>query len=203
MGNAVGMRSGLGQGADRASGVTRRVVRLVVLLGAAVAAYLVLSLFDREARADAGPIGEPIDQVAATDPVATVKALPHPKPVIPKPAIPKSAIPKSAIPQSVIPQSAAPKAPRIRGGETQARIAFVCDKPQRSRCAVLRKRPELEALPLRSLPRLHHAHAQLARVVHRHDHARHGIGSGEHGNKVGLGLARGRSPEERDDQHRG
>jgi len=169
------MRSGLGQGADRASGVTRRVVRLVVLLGAAVAAYLVLSLFDREARADAGPIGEPIDQVAATDPVATVKALPHPKPVIPKPAIPKSAIPKSAIPQSVIPQSTAPKAPRIRGGETVRRVQVRTSKVLRpvsdavrdgvratvssARTAVVRPklptpdRPALPALPRVSVPK--------------------------------------------------
>ena len=64
------MRSGAALGQDGAPGVTRRVVRLLVLFGAVVAAYLVLSLFDHAARADSGSI----DQIGASDPVASVKA---------------------------------------------------------------------------------------------------------------------------------
>jgi hypothetical protein len=69
------MRSGIARGEDGAPGVTRRVVRLLVLLGVAVAAYLVLSLFAHEARADAGSIDQSINHVGATDPVASVKAV--------------------------------------------------------------------------------------------------------------------------------
>ena len=74
MGTSIGMRSGFARREDSASGVTRRVVRLFVLLGMAVAAYLVLSLFDHAARADAGSTDQPINQIGATNPVASVKA---------------------------------------------------------------------------------------------------------------------------------
>jgi hypothetical protein len=68
-----------------APGVTRRVVRLLVLLGVMVAAYLVLSLFDHAARAD----GVSADQIGATDPVTlkvkadgAKRAVPEPKSVL-------------------------------------------------------------------------------------------------------------------------
>src|SRR3954453_21733770 len=85
MGNQVRMRRGIAQGGDGAPGVTRRVVRLLVLLGVVVAVYLVLSLFDHAARADA----RSIDQVGATDPVASVKAIRKPKSIIAKSTAPK------------------------------------------------------------------------------------------------------------------
>src|SRR5690349_1488168 len=69
------MKTGTAQGDDGALGVTRRVVRLLVLFGVVFAAYLVLSLFDHAARADAGSIDRSIDQTGATNPVASVKAV--------------------------------------------------------------------------------------------------------------------------------
>src|SRR3954451_20430890 len=86
------MRSGIAQGEDGAAGVTRRVLRLLVLLGVAVAAYLVLSLFDHAARADAGSIDQSTDHPGTTDRVASArvmaagagKAIPKPKSIIPK-----------------------------------------------------------------------------------------------------------------------
>src|SRR3954447_48379 len=91
MGNQVRMRRGPAQGVDGAPGVTRRVVRLLVLLGVVFAAYLVLSLFDHAARADAGSIDQSVDQLGA-EPMASVKAVaagarkavPEPKSVIAK-----------------------------------------------------------------------------------------------------------------------
>jgi hypothetical protein len=82
------MRSGIAQGGDDAPGVTRRVVRLLVLLGVAVAVYLALSLFDHAARADAGSVDPPI---GATDPVDSVEATAAgAKKAIPKPRSPKT-----------------------------------------------------------------------------------------------------------------
>src|SRR4051812_36308959 len=94
LGNQVGMRRGTAQGEDGASEETRRIVRLLVLLGVAVAAYLMLSLFDHAARADAGSV----DRVGTTDPAASVKAvaagarkaIPQPKSIIPKSTAPKA-----------------------------------------------------------------------------------------------------------------
>jgi len=88
------MRSGIVQGEDGAAGVTRRIVRLLVLLGAVVAAYLVLSLFDHGARADAGSI----DQIGTSDPGASVeavvaaahKATPEPESIVAKSTAPKA-----------------------------------------------------------------------------------------------------------------
>ena len=73
-------------------GATRRVVRLLVLLGVAAAAYLVLSLFSHEARADTGSHDVPtshadatnlVDSVKATT-AGTIKAAPKPKPAASK-----------------------------------------------------------------------------------------------------------------------
>lgn len=58
------MRSGIERAEDGAPGVTRRLVRLFVLLGVVAAVYLVLSLFDHAARADTGLS----DQVGAAKP---------------------------------------------------------------------------------------------------------------------------------------
>lgn len=69
------MRSGIARGEDGAPGVTRRVVRLFVLLGAVFATYLVLSLFDHAARADAGSIDQPISRLDAIQPAASVDAI--------------------------------------------------------------------------------------------------------------------------------
>ena len=168
------MRSGIAQGEDGAPGVTRRVVRLLVLLGVIVAVYLVLSLFDHAARADAGSI----DQIGATDPVASVKAMtagarkaiPEPKSIIPKSIMPKSTAPKAhpqrihrptiKMPEVHPPKVQAPKkilapriralrkiqAPGIRAGETVRRIQV--------RTSKLPSLPELAGLPQAQLPAL-------------------------------------------------
>ncbi|MDT5043125.1 MAG: hypothetical protein QOE51_4110, partial [Actinoplanes sp.] len=139
------MQSGIAQGEDGAPGVNRRVVRLLVLLGVVVAAYLALSLFDHAARADAGSI----DHIGATDPVASVKvmaagarkAIPDPKSIIPKSTAPKAHPqmihrPTIKIPEFYPPKVQAPKkihppkiqaprkiqAPSIRAGETVRRV---------------------------------------------------------------------------------
>lgn len=83
------MRSSVAQGQDGAPGVTRRAVRLLVLLGVGFAAYLVLSLFDHAAQAADGPIGH----LGAADPLASVKAVAaNARTAIPAP---KSTSPKS------------------------------------------------------------------------------------------------------------
>jgi len=167
------MRSGTAQGEDGAPGVTRRVVRLFVLLGALVAAYLVLSLFDHAARADVGSI----DGVGATDPAASVKAtatdagkaIREPNSVIPKSTAPKvhpqrSHRPTIKRPQARQPKGQAPKknhapkiqaprkiqAPTIRAGETVRDAATATT----ARTAVVRQKlpalapvPTLPALP--------------------------------------------------------
>src|SRR3954468_13281681 len=105
------MHGGVARGEHGAPGVTRRVVRLLVLLGVGVAAYLVLSLFDHAARADVGSIDQPIDRIGATSPVATVKAVaagarravPPPKSLLPKLTAPKTH-PQKTHPQKTHPQ---------------------------------------------------------------------------------------------------
>jgi hypothetical protein len=88
------MRSGTAQRQDSATGVTRRVVRLLVLLGAVVGAYLLLSLLSHAARADVGST----DHMGASDAVASAKTTgadaagataAGAKKVIPKRAAPK------------------------------------------------------------------------------------------------------------------
>ncbi|AEV85011.1 Polycystic kidney disease protein 1-like 3 [Actinoplanes sp. SE50] len=69
------MRHPAAHGEDHAPGGTRRVVRLLLLLGVAVAAYLVLTLFDHAARADTGVGDRPSGSLgapAAVDPLTTV-----------------------------------------------------------------------------------------------------------------------------------
>jgi hypothetical protein len=149
MGNQIRMRSGTAQGEDSAPGVTRRVVRLLVLLGVAVAAYLVLSLFDHAARADAGSIDQSTNRVGATGPVASVKvmvggagkAIAEPKSISPKSTAPKAHPqrihrPTIKTPEVYPPKVRAPKkihapknqeprkiqAPSIRAGETVRRV---------------------------------------------------------------------------------
>ena len=163
--------------------MTRRVVRLFVLLGALIAAYLVLSLFDHAARADTGSI----DRIGAADPVASVKAaatdagkaIRAPKSIIPKsttlkarpdrshrPTIKKPAAhrPKVQAPKKVhAPKIQAPRkiqAPTIRAGETVRDAA----KATTARTAVVRQKlpalaqvptlPELPDLPQAELPAL-------------------------------------------------
>jgi hypothetical protein len=86
----------------------QRVVRLFFLVGVAVAAYIVLSFFDHGARADSGAI----DQLAGTDPVASVmsatadvhKAIPKPKAPAPKATSPKAHRPKIQAPKIQAPK---------------------------------------------------------------------------------------------------
>src|SRR5689334_16601482 len=119
------MRTGVGQAEDGAPEKTRRVVRLLVLLGVVVAAYLVLSLFDHAARADAGSIDQPMNHIGAPDAVDSVKAtaagvrktIPAPRSTTPKSTTPKSTTPKAHPPtihRSTI------KMPQVRPSKVQA-----------------------------------------------------------------------------------
>ncbi|GIM90665.1 hypothetical protein [Paractinoplanes toevensis] len=109
------MRSGISTGEDGAPEATRRVVRLFVLLGVAVAVYLGLSLFDHAARADAGSIGQPTMQTGASDPITAIKAktadatkaIAKPKPITPKP---KSNISKPLTSRATVSKAPAAKA---------------------------------------------------------------------------------------------
>lgn len=99
------MRSGSARGEDGAPGVTRRVVRLLVLLGVVLAVYLVLMIFDHAARADTGST----DHIGSADPVASVKATTGDLVASAKGAAAgaKKSVAKA---QPVIPQATAPKA---------------------------------------------------------------------------------------------
>ena len=131
------MRTGTTQGEDGAPGVTRRVVRLLVLLGAVVAAYLVLSLLDHAARADAGLVDQLIKQ--AKDPAASVEAtatgarnaISKPKSINSKSTAPKAHPQRIHRAKAQAPKKVhAPKiqaqrkiqAPSVRAGETVRRV---------------------------------------------------------------------------------
>ena len=76
---------------EREDGANRRVVRLFVLLGVAVAAYLALTLFDHAARADTGSIDQPREQVVPVKTLVTGgrKAISDARPTTPRSAVPK------------------------------------------------------------------------------------------------------------------
>lgn len=84
MGNSSPMRSGTTHGEDGANGVARRVVRLLVLLGVAAAAYFALTLLDHPAWADSGSADHL--GIASVKAVATesTKVIPKPKSIIHK-----------------------------------------------------------------------------------------------------------------------
>jgi hypothetical protein len=137
--------------------VTRRVVRLLVLLGALVAAYLVLSLFDHAARA----VGASIDRVDATDPVASVKAtatdarkaIREPKSIVPKSTAPK-AHPQKAQRPTIKASRVHP--PKIRAGETARRVQVRTSKLSQPMSNVVRGAAQATATPARrpALPQL-------------------------------------------------
>ena len=114
------MRSGTGRGEGGAAGVTRGVVRLLVLLGAVVVVYLVLSVFEHAARADAGSG----DHLGGVNPVASVKvtvaeakkAVSDVKPIIPKSTGAKARSLKNQRPTIKVPKVQAPKvqAPKVQ-----------------------------------------------------------------------------------------
>jgi hypothetical protein len=171
------MRSGIAQGEDGAPEVTRRVVRLLVLFGLAVAAYLVLCLFDHAARADAGSIDQSVDQSGATDPVASVKAMaagarksvPESKSIIPKstaakanpqrihrPTIKGPGVHPSRVHASkkiYAPKIHAPKktpAPSIRAGETVRRVLVRTSKLRRPTSDAVRDAARATVTPART-----------------------------------------------------
>ena len=122
--------------------LTWRVVRLLLLLGVAVAAYLVLSLFDHAAHADAGSIDQSIKAVAD----GAGKAVPEPKSILPEP---KSILPE---PKSILPE----KAQTIKVPAVRPRKVHAARKIQalsiRARAAVTPARKAVVRLP--SLPEL-------------------------------------------------
>ncbi|WP_203824821.1 hypothetical protein [Actinoplanes palleronii] len=122
----------MARGERGAPGVTRRGVRLLVLLGLAVAAYLVLTLFDHAARADEGLADRlpgtavPADAVKAA--TADVTKIAHePKRSVPKQTAPKQTAPTRSVPKVAVPKPSAPKVhsqsthrPRITTPEVHA-----------------------------------------------------------------------------------
>jgi hypothetical protein len=167
------MRGGAAQGEDGAPRVTRRVVRLFVLLGVVVAAYLVLSFFDHAARADAGSIG----QNGLTEPATSVKvvatgakrAVPAPKSIIPKSTAPKARPQKVHRPAIKRPDAHSPKgrvatsihaskiqapgkvrAPRAPAGETVRRVQAGASKVHRAVSDVVRDAARAKVPPART-----------------------------------------------------
>src|ERR1700761_6059407 len=108
------MQSRVEQAEGGASGVTRRALRLLVLLGLGIATYVVLSLFEHAARADTGSID-------VTNPVASVKtttaavrtALPKPKSVTPKSTAPTTRRATARAPEVNPPKVQAPNKLRV------------------------------------------------------------------------------------------
>ncbi len=162
--------------------MTRRVVRLLVLLGVVVAAFFVLSFFDHAAHADTGAVDRSVAHIAATVPVDAVvagaeSAVPQP-PAAPKARPPKIVRPVIKVaelrPAKVVVASrtkvpAKVRAASTRAGETVRRVqvrtstiphpALVAVRDvaratvTSARAAVVR--PELPIIaPLSSLPRL-------------------------------------------------
>jgi hypothetical protein len=158
--------------------VTRRVVRLFVLLGVVFAAYLVLSLFDHAARADTGSIDQSIDHIGATDPVASVKAvatgarktIPKPQSIMSKSTAPKAHPqrihrpttikipgvhqPKVQPPKKIhAPRSQAPRkiqAPSIRAGETVRRVRVGTSKVRQPMSDAVRDAARATVTPART-----------------------------------------------------
>jgi hypothetical protein len=151
--------------------VTRRGVRLLVLLGLAVAAYLVLVLFDGAARADDGPAGQlgisdQVDSVKETANSVT-KVIRDAAPEIPRPAAPKVHTPKVHTPKVQrptvrVPEARPRKAPAsrkisssaVRGHETVQRLRTKTTKLSRPTAEVAQTtaRQALSKLPALSKP---------------------------------------------------
>jgi len=143
--------------------LTRRVVRLLVLLGVVVAAYLVLSLFDRAAHADAGSIDQSTGSVGATEPAVSVKAVagaarkavPEPKSIIPKSSASTARPPRIHRPTITVPEvrqrASAAVRDTARAAVTPARTAVVRQLPSLPDLVEL---PDLPRAGLRALPQL-------------------------------------------------
>lgn len=138
-GNVFRMRGGFALGKNDAPGTIGRVVRLLVLLGLAVAAYFVLSLFGHAARADPGPI----DPLGLTGSLASAKAtgdgagkvIPPPRKVqaLRKVRIPpKARAPRTAQAQRMIQSARRIPAPRIRAGGAAGRVQVRASRPLRA-----------------------------------------------------------------------
>jgi hypothetical protein len=88
----------------------QRVVRLLFMVGMVIAAYLVLSLFDRAARADTGVM----DHIAKANPAASAKGLV---------ADAKKARPPVKVQAPKVSTSKAPKAPKVVKAKAASKVA--------------------------------------------------------------------------------
>jgi hypothetical protein len=158
------MRSGTAQRQASTPGVTRRVVRLLVLLAVTVGGYLLLSLLSHAARADVGSAGH----LGASDAVASAKTTAAGvKKVIPKTAAPKVHPLKTHRSTNKTPSKAAASAkshipkvqaarkvqksqlPKIRTGETAHRVQARTSKLHRSASGAVRNAVRATVTPAR------------------------------------------------------
>jgi hypothetical protein len=165
------MRSGTAQRQDGAPGVTRRVLRLLVLLSAVLGAYLLLSLLSHAARADAGST----DHLGASDAIASAETAGANK-VVPKTTAPKDHPVKTHRSKSRMPpkiqapkSSPAPKIqatrklhiskartpekvqpPRIRAGETAQRVRAGTSKFRQTSSDAVRNAVRATVTPART-----------------------------------------------------
>jgi hypothetical protein len=99
----------------------QRVVRLLFMIGMVIAAYLVLSLFDRAARADTGVT----DHIARANPAASAKGLVadakkvRPPAKVPAPKVSTPKAPKTLRPAKVV------KAPKVFASKAASKVASV------------------------------------------------------------------------------
>jgi hypothetical protein len=99
----------------------QRLVRLLFMIGMVIAAYLVLSLFDRAARADTGVT----DHIARANPAASAKGLVadakkvRPPAKVPAPKVSTPKAPKTLRPAKVV------KAPKVFASKAASKVASV------------------------------------------------------------------------------
>jgi hypothetical protein len=148
------MRSGVARGESGAPGVTRRVIRLFLLLGVAVAVYLVLSLLDHAARADPGSKTVPLSSAKTTAATAE-KSISKPKPATPiaHPARIHRPTTKTAKAHSPKTQASkktqAPKTQELRTGDTVRRPQARTSKLRRPTSDAIRDTARTTATPAR------------------------------------------------------
>jgi len=150
---------------ESAPGVTRRVVRLFVLLGVVVAAYLLLSLFDHAARADVGST----DHIGASDPLSSVKitaadakkAIPQPKSIAPKTPPRRSQRPTIKMPETHSLKAQPSK--KVHASKIRPPIIQAVDAARRAPVRTSRLRPPTPAV-VRDVARATGTHVRTAVV---------------------------------------
>ncbi|WP_436534483.1 hypothetical protein [Actinoplanes sp. HUAS TT8] len=108
-----------------------------MLLGIAVAAYLLLTLFDHGARADTGSIGQPVSHLSDSIKAATTK--------ITKPVAPKVHTPKASTPQKI--NTPETKTLRVRVSKTVPHAPTTTPQPRQATSAAPKPRQIVSAAP--------------------------------------------------------